>query len=309
MKRATRHGFYDGLVDLAREKEDIVVLDADLGKATGSEVFQKAYPKRYVDAGIAEQNMVGMAIGFARTGLVPFCGSMAVFVAGRAFEIIRNGAAYSHINLKVVGSHSGVTASGDGGTHQGILDIALMRSLPGMVVLSPCDYNEAYKMARVMYEYNGPMYIRTSRESVEDITSKRGKLSLGKAEILKSGEDVLIISTGMMTSLAIEASLALQKKGISAEVMNIHTIKPLDSKTILKEVRKCKGRVVVAEEANVIGGLGEEVSRLLVEEDGVKFREVGVEDKFGQSGETEKILSFYGITSENIIKKVKEELK
>ncbi len=305
-KAATRFGFYQGLVALAEEKKDIYALDADLAKTTGSEAFRKAFPERYIDVGIAEQNMVGIAAGLSRIGLVPFCSSMAVFAVGRAYEIIRNGVAYSGLNVKIIGSHGGITAAGDGGTHQAVEDIAAMRSIPGMVVLQPCDSNQAKKMAKMMYDHKGPVYLRTCREPVENITSKDDEIELGKVQVIKEGKDIAIIATGMMTILAHRALEDLKNKGVEASLVNVHTIKPLDKEGILREVRKCGKRVLVLEEANSIGGLVEAVAGALVEEDGVKYSYVAIDDKFGQSGKTDELLNLYGITKENIVKKAME---
>lgn len=305
-KAATRFGFYQGLVALAEEKKDIYALDADLAKTTGSEAFRKAFPERYIDVGIAEQNMVGIAAGLSRIGLVPFCSSMAVFAVGRAYEIIRNGVAYSGLNVKIIGSHGGITAAGDGGTHQAVEDIAAMRSIPGMVVLQPCDSNQAEKMAKMIYDHKGPVYLRTCREPVENITSKDDEIELGKVQVIKEGKDIAIIATGMMTILAHRALEDLKNKGVEASLVNVHTIKPLDKEGILREVRKCGKRVLVLEEANSIGGLVEAVAGALVEEDGVKYSYVAIDDKFGQSGKTDELLNLYGITKENIVKKAME---
>ncbi len=308
-KKATRHGFYDGLVSLARKHRDIYAVDADLGSATGSSIFQKEFPDRSVDVGIAEQNLVGISAGLARVGLVPFCSSMAVFVAGRGFEIIRNAVAYSRINVKIVGSHTGITAAGDGGSHQAIADLAAMRAIPNMVVLSPCDYIQAAKMAELMYAHQGPVYIRTSREPVEAVTRADDEIVLGKAQRLRNGRDICIIATGMMTVLAVEAARALHQEGIEAKVLNIHTIKPLDADAIRKAVLSCNGRVVVCEEANMFGGLSEGVASVLVEEDGIRFARVAIEDRFGQSGATSVLLEAYGITTENIVRKARSVMQ
>lgn len=300
VKKATRHGYNEGLVELAKEHEDIICLDADLGHATGSLVFRKAFPDRYIETGIAEQDLIGMAAGLARTGFVPFANSFAVFTAGRAFEIIRNAVCYSNVNVKIVGSHSGITPAGDGGTHQCIEDIAAMRSLPNMTVLSPCDFNQAKLMAKIMYEHYGPCYMRTSREPMPIITSLDDKIELGKAQILKEGKDVCIVATGVMTCLAKQAVDELKEEGVDAALVNIHTIKPLDMDTIKEYTRKCGGRVLVCEEANMYGGLGEAVAYGLVGTDGIKFDHVAVMDRFGQSGLSGELLEEYGITAENI---------
>lgn len=308
-REATRFGFYLGLVELAKEKEDIYALDADLAKTTGSVAFQKAFPDRYIDVGIAEQNMVGISAGLARVGLTPFCSSMAVFVAGRAFEIIRNSVCYPNLNVKIVGSHGGITASGDGGTHQAIEDIAIMRALPNMVVLSPCDSSQARKMASLMYKHNGPCYLRTSREPVENITTPDDEIEIGKAQVIEKGSDLTIVATGMMTILAHRALAILREKGVSATLINIHTIKPLDKETVIESVRSTKGRVLVCEEANYVGGLTEAVASALVEENNIKFSSVAILDKFGQSGLTGELLEAYGITKENIASKALELIK
>lgn len=305
-KAATRFGFYQGLVALAEEKKDVYALDADLAKTTGSEAFRKAFPDRYIDVGIAEQNMIGIAAGLSRIGLVPYCSSMAVFAVGRAYEIIRNAVAYSGLNVKIIGSHGGITAAGDGGTHQAVEDIAAMRSIPGMVVLQPCDSNQAQKMAKLMYDHKGPVYIRTCREPVENITRVEDEIEIGKAQVIKEGKDLAIIATGMMTILAHRALEELKEKGIDASLINIHTIKPLDKDGIIREVKKCGKKVLVLEEANSIGGLVEAVAATLVEEDGVKFSYIAIDDKFGQSGKTNELLAFYGITKENIVAKAIE---
>lgn len=306
IKQASRFGFFQGLIKAAQKNERVLVLDADLPKTTGSYDFGKVMPEKLLNVGIAEQNMVGMAAGLSKTGLIPFCCSMAVFSAGRAFEIIRNGVAYSSLNVKIVGSHGGITAAGDGGTHQCIEDIAIMRSLPNMVVLSPCDSNQAAAMAQLMVDYKGPMYIRTSREPTINLTSEDDIPVLGKAQKLVDGKDLCIIATGMMTVLAKEAIESLGKEGFSISLLNIHTIKPFDSETVREEVAKCSSKVLVCEEANVIGGLGDAVARALVTQDVKAFDEIGINDRFGQTGKTSVLLDAYGITSTNIAAKARE---
>jgi len=298
-KEATRFGFYEGLVELAKEHKDIYALDADLAKTTGSVAFQKAFPERYIDVGIAEQNMVGISAGLSKVGIVPFCASMAVFVCGRGFEIIRNAVTYSRLNVKIVGSHGGITAAGDGGSHQCVEDIGIMRSLPNMVVLQPCDGNQARLIAKMAYEHNGPVYIRTSREPMDNITGLSDSIELGKAQVLKEGSDLCIIASGMMTCLANQALEILRDKGISASLVNIHTIKPFDRSGVVAAVKKASGRVLVCEESNMVCGLTEAVAAALVEEDGIRFSHVAIEDCYGQSGLTGELLEAYGITKEN----------
>ena len=280
-KEATRFGFYEGLVELAKEHSNIYALDADLAKTTGSVAFQKAFPERYIDVGIAEQNMVGISAGLSKVGIVPFCSSMAVFAVGRAFEIIRNGVAYSRLNVKIVGSHGGITAAGDGGSHQCVEDVGVMRSLPNMVVLQPCDSNQARLIARMAYEHNGPVYIRTSREPMENITSQTDSIELGKIQTLVEGKDLCIVASGMMTCLAKQALDILKENGVGASLVNVHTIKPFDTDGIVSAVKKCGGKVLVCEESNVVCGLTEAVASSLVEENGIKISHVAIEDRFG----------------------------
>ena len=306
--RATRQGFGDGLAELMREKSDVISLDADLAHATGSSVVQNEFPDRFIDVGIAEQNLVGMAVGLSRTGYVPFASSFAIFLAGRAGEIIRNCAAYSKANVKFIGSHAGITPVGDGGSHQCIEDFGSMRAVPNMTILSPCDYNQAKVLVKKAYEINGPVYMRTSREGVPEITDENQEIVIGQAQIINEGSDLCIISTGFPVSLVMEAAERLQNEGINVAVMNIHTIKPLDKESILKYAKICR-RVLVVEEHNVLGGLSEAVSGVLVGQDGIKFDRIGIEDRFGQSGSTSDILNEYGITTKNILLHAKELLK
>lgn len=305
--RATRQGYGDGLAELMREKSDVIALDADLAMATGSSAVKKEFPDRFVDVGIAEQNLVGMAVGLSLTGYVPYASTFAVFMAGRAGEIIRNAAAYSKANVKFVGSHSGITPVGDGGTHQCIEDFGSMRAIPNMTILSPCDYNQAKVLVKKAYDIKGPVYIRTSREGVSEITDENQDITIGKAQILKDGEDICIISTGFPVSLVLEALEELEKDNINAAVLNIHTIKPLDKETILEYADKCK-KVLVVEEHNVLGGLSEAVAAVLVGKDGISFDRIGIEDRFGQSGSKAEVLNEYGLTSENIAKRARNLL-
>lgn len=300
VRLATRAGYGAALVKMGKEHEDLIVLDADLGHATGTLKFRDTYPDRYIEAGIAEQDLIGLAVGLSKTGYVPFASSFAVFAAGRGFEIIRNAVAYSRSNVKIVASHSGITPAGDGGTHQCIEDIALMRSLPNMTVLSPCDYNQVQLLAEAAYEFEGPVYMRTSREPMPLVTSLEDAVTIGKAQKLRGGSDVCIVSTGIMTPLAMEAAKALSAQGIEATVLNIHTIKPLDTETIREEVAACHDRVLVCEEANRCGGLGEAIAYDLLGRFPARMGHVCVNDRFGQSGLTAELLGEYGITSENI---------
>lgn len=299
-KKATRQGYSDGLVELGKKYNNVIVLDADLGHATGTATFQKAFPGRYIEAGIAEQNMIGMAVGLSKTGYVPFATSFAMFTAGRAFEIIRNAVAYSNANVKIVGSHCGITPAGDGGTHQCIEDIAAMRAIPNMTVLSPCDYNQVKLLVEAAYLHNGPVYMRTSREPMPIVTRETDTIEIGKAQKLRDGNDVCVVSTGIMTPLAVEAAQLLAEEGIQVAILNIHTIKPLDTDAICRETMACGGKVLVCEEANCMGGIGEAIAYGLMGKDEIRMGHVAVDDRFGQSGLTVELLDEYGITVENI---------
>lgn len=308
VKKATRQGFGDGLLKLAEEAQDLVVIDADLAHAVGTLGFAKKYPERHFETGIAEQNMIGVATGLSKVGYVPFACSFAMFTAGRAFEIIRNAVAYSNANVKILGSHSGITPAGDGGTHQCIEDIAAMRSIPNMTILSPCDYNQAQLLVKMAYDIKGPVYLRVSREPMPIVTSLDDKLEFGKAQVMQEGSDVCIVATGVMTMLALEAAEELAEEGIKATVLNLHTIKPLDIEGIISHTEKCGGRIVVCEEANRCGGIGEAIAYGLLGRVSAKMAHVCVEDRFGQSGWTDELLGEYGITSANIKDKVRSIL-
>ena len=304
-KKATRQGYGDGLVELGKKYENVIVLDADLGHATGTLAFRKAFPERYIEAGIAEQDLVGLAVGISKTGFVPFASSFAMFSAGRAFEIVRNAAAYSKANVKITGTHSGITPAGDGGTHQCIEDIAAMRSIPNMTVLCPCDYEQAKKAVEAAYHIDGPVYIRISREPTAIVTSPDDPLEVGKAQKLRDGKDLCIVSTGIMTPLSVEAAEVLAAEGIQATILNIHTIKPLDTDTICAETFRCGGRVLVCEEANRMGGIGEAAAYALLGKGEAHMAHVAVDDRFGQSGLTAELLAEYGITVDNIVAQAK----
>lgn len=307
-KKATRQGYGDGLVELGKKYANVVVLEGDLGHATGTLAFRKTFPERHIEAGIAEQNMVGMAVGLSKVGFVPFATSFAIFTAGRAFEIVRNAAAYSRANVKIVGSHSGVTPAGDGGTHQCIEDIAAMRSIPNMTILSPCDYEQAKVLVEAAYHIDGPVYIRTSREPMPIVTAPGQAVEVGKAQKLRDGKDLCIVSTGVMTPLAMEAAEMLAAEGIQAAVLNLHTLKPLDTASIRDAAAACGGRLLVCEEANRMGGIGEAIAYDLLGQGPVKMAHVAIEDRFGQSGESAKLLADYGVTADNIAAKAKSLL-
>lgn len=300
---ATREAYGKALEKLA-EKKEVVVLDADLGAATKSATFKKVAPERYFDMGIAEANMIGTAAGLAAGGKIPFASTFAVFATGRAFEQIRNSVAYPKLNVKIAATHAGVTVGEDGGSHQAIEDLALMRSLPNLVVVNPADAMEAEQAILALAEYEAPAYIRLGRAAVPDLHKEGYQFRLGKGEILKEGKDVAILATGIMTGKAMEAAEMLEKDGIHATVVNLATIKPLDTELIL-EVAKKTGKIVTAEEHSIIGGLGSAVAETLAEGYPVPMKRIGVEDVFGQSGDPESLLNHYGLTAENIAKAAK----
>ena len=300
---ATREAYGKTLVELV-ENKDIVVLDADLAGATKTAMFKKACPERFFDMGIAEGDMMGTAAGLAVSGKIPFASTFAIFAAGRGFEQIRNSICYPNINVKIAATHAGVTVGEDGGSHQAIEDISLMRSLPNMVVLNPADAVEARQMVLAAAEYVGPMYLRFGRAATPVIHDDSYKFELGKGEVVKEGKDVSIIATGIMVAKALEAAETLKSDGIDAEVINISTIKPLDNELVLASAKKT-GKVVTAEEHSIIGGLGSAVCELLAEEHPVKVTRIGVKDVFGQSGSPAALLEHYGLTAADIVKACK----
>lgn len=300
---ATREAYGKTLVELV-ENKDIVVLDADLAGATKTAMFKKACPERFFDMGIAEGDMMGTAAGLAVSGKIPFASTFAIFAAGRGFEQIRNSICYPNINVKIAATHAGVTVGEDGGSHQAIEDISLMRSLPNMVVLNPADAVEARQMVLAAAEYVGPMYLRFGRAATPVIHDDSYKFELGKGEVVKEGKDVSIIATGIMVAKALEAAETLKAEGIDAEVINISTIKPLDNELVLASAKKT-GKVVTAEEHSIIGGLGSAVCELLAEEHPVKVTRIGVKDCFGQSGTPAALLEHYGLTAADIVKACK----
>lgn len=301
---ATREAYGQTLVELI-QNENVVVLDADLANATKTVEFKKKCPERFFDMGIAEQDMVSTAAGFSISGKIPFVSSFAIFAAGRAFEQIRNSVCYPRLNVKIAATHAGVTVGEDGGTHQAVEDIALMRSIPNMVVLNPADDVEAKAIIHAAVEYNGPVYIRLGRAATPTIHNDNYKFEIGKGEILLEGKDVAIVATGIMVAKALEAAEKLKKDGISATVINIATIKPLDKELIINAAKK-NGKVLVAEEHSVIGGLGSAICEVLSQGFPVKTKLIGINDMFGKSGTPNELLEYYGLTAENIFRSVKE---
>ncbi len=299
-KIATREAYGLALAEFGAKYENLVVLDADLAAATKTSVFKKAFPDRFFDCGIAEGNMVGVAAGLASTGLIPFASSFAMFAAGRAFEQIRNSVGYPHLNVKIGATHAGISVGEDGATHQCNEDIALMRTIPGMVVINPADAVEARAAVEAAILHNGPCYLRFGRYAVPVINDKETyKFELGKGIELRDGSDVTIVATGLTVSLALEAHEILKEKGISARVINIHTIKPLDTEILVKAANET-GAILVAEEHSVVGGLGSAVCEAVCEKSPVPVVRFGMNDEFGRSGSAAKLLEMYGFTGENI---------
>lgn len=303
-KIATRESYGNALVEFANEY-DFVVLDADLAAATKTAIFKKKYPERFFDCGIAEGNMMSVAAGIAASGKTVFASSFAMFAAGRAFEQIRNSIGYPHLNVKIGATHAGISVGEDGATHQCLEDIALMRSIPGMVIVNPADAVEARAAVKAALEYNGPMYLRFGRLAVPVYNDPATyKFELGKGICLKDGTDVTIIATGLMVDIATNAAKILTEDGINARVINIHTIKPLDKEIIIKAAHDT-GAIVVAEEHNIIGGLGSAVAETVCESFPVPVIRVGTNDVFGRSGKVPPLLEMYGLTAENIVAKAK----
>ena len=304
IKTATRDAYGKALVELGERNPNILVLDADLAAATKTGAFKKAFPERFFDTGIAEGNMMGVAAGLATTGYTVFASSFAMFSAGRAFEQVRNTIAYPHLNVKIGATHAGISVGEDGASHQCCEDIALMRSIPGMVIINPADDIEARAAVFAAAEHNGPVYMRFGRLAVPRIFDEDYKFEIGKAVTLKEGSDVTIIATGLMVNEALMAAEELSKDGISAEVINMHTIKPLDKDAIIKSAKKT-GCIVTAEEHNVVGGMGDAVCDAVCSEYPVPVVKVGVEDTFGKSGPAVDLLHIFGLDADNIVKKAK----
>lgn len=293
------------MVELGKLHENLVVLDADLAGATKTAMFQKEFPERHIDCGIAEGNMIGVAAGLATTGKVPFASSFAMFAAGRAFEQVRNSVGYPKLNVKIGATHAGISVGEDGATHQCNEDIALMRTIPGMVVINPSDDVEAKAAVKAAYEHEGPVYLRFGRLAVPVINDNTEyKFELGKGIVLREGTDVTIIATGLEVSESLEAAKKLEADGISAKVINIHTIKPLDEKLVIESAKET-GKVVTVEEHSVIGGLGSAVCDVLSENYPVKVLKIGVNDVFGESGPALELIKKYELDADSIYKKVK----
>ena len=307
-KIATRESYGNALVELGKEHEDLVVLDADLAEATKTGMFKKVFPERHIDCGIAECNMIGVAAGIAATGKVPFASSFAMFAAGRAFEQVRNSVGYPKLNVKIGATHAGISVGEDGATHQCNEDIALMRTIPGMIVINPSDDVEAKAAVKAAYEHVGPVYLRFGRLAVPVINDNAEyKFEIGKAITLREGTDVTIIATGLMVQEALKAADLLAAEGIKARVIDLHTIKPIDKDIIIKAAKET-GAIVTTEEHNVIGGLGAAVAEVVTESCPVPVVKHGVEDVFGHSGTAEALMVKYGLTPEKIVEKAKQAI-
>ena len=306
-KQATREAYGQALEELGAVRQDVVVLDADLSKSTKTSMFQSKYPECFFNAGIAEQNLMGLAAGFAAAGKVPFASTFAVFATGRAYDQIRNSICYPRLNVKIAATHAGITVGEDGGSHQALEDINLMRGLPNMTVLVPADGPEAKNAVKAAAEYEGPVYIRLGRSGVPTITDADAPFVIGKGRVMREGSDVTLIGCGMMVAKALEAADALAEEGVSAAVIDMSTIKPIDRELIVEWAKKT-GAIVTAEEHNVIGGLGSAVAEVLVEEALVPMERVGIEDVFGESGTGGELVEKYRLTAEHIVEKARRAM-
>jgi transketolase len=305
-KIATREAYGKALVELGEQNKNVVVLDADLAGATMTKFFKAAHPDRFFDCGIAEANMMNIGAGLSTMGLIPFCSTFAMFGAGRAYEQIRNSIAYPKFNVKICCSHAGVSVGEDGGSHQSIEDIGLMRLIPGMTVIVPADANEARKATFALAEFQGPAYMRLARLATP-VFEEDYPFEIGKANVLREGKDVAVFACGLMVNEALEAAKLLSAEGIEISVINVHTIKPIDAACVTEYAQKC-GNVVTVEEHSVIGGLGDAVADVLMGKVCCKFRKIGVNDQFGQSGKAADVLREYGLTADQIAAKIKETL-
>ena len=307
-KGATREAYGKALVKLSNLNDRVVVLDADLSKSTKTADFKTAAPERFINMGIAEGNMMGVAAGLATCGKIPFASSFAMFAAGRAFEQIRNSICYPRLNVKVCATHAGLTVGEDGATHQSVEDIALMRAIPNMTIINPVDAVETEAAILAIAEYDGPCYVRLGRLAVETINDENNyKFEIGKGVTLSEGNDVTIVATGMMVQLALKAKEELSKEGINAKIINIHTIKPIDCELLVKAAKET-GAIVTAEEHSIVGGLGSAVSEVVTEEFPVPVVKVGIKDTFGESGKPDQLLEKYGLTVESIVNSAKRAI-
>ena len=305
-KKATRQAYGEALIELVEKNDKVVVLDADLANATQTCKLAKAHPEKFYNCGIAEGNMMDIGAGLSTMGLIPFCSTFAMFAAGRAYEQIRNSIAYPHFNVKICATHAGVSVGEDGGSHQCIEDIALMRVIPGMTVICPADANEAKAAVNAIAELDGPVYLRLARLATPVFEGDMIKpFTIGKANVLREGKDVALFATGLMVNEALEAARLLEADGMDAAVINVHTIKPIDAECVTRYAEKC-GKVITVEEHSVIGGLGDAVADVLMGKVNCRFRKIGVNDRFGQSGKAADVLREYGLTADQIAEAVKK---
>ena len=306
-KQATRQAYGEVLVELGAKNKDLVVMDADLSKSTMTVGFSKAFPERFFNMGIAEQNMYGVAAGLAASGKTVVASTFAMFATGRAFEIIRNSIGYPHLNVKICATHAGVTVGEDGASHQAIEDIALMRTIPGMTVLNPSDGVSARKAVEAAVTMEGPVYVRLGRAAVPIVYDEDMDFVIGKGILVKDGTDVTIVATGIMVNEAMQAAEKLKAEGISVRIIDIHTIKPIDEEIIVKAAKETRG-IVTAEEHSIIGGLGSAVAEVTAKNAPAKIRMIGIQDRFGQSGKPDQLMAEYNLTADDIVKACKELL-
>lgn len=305
-KIATRQSYGEALIELGKENENLIVLDADLAEATQTGKFRDMFPKRHIDCGIAECNMMGIAAGLATTGKVPFASTFAMFAAGRAFEQVRNSIGYPNLNVKIGATHAGISVGEDGATHQCNEDIALMRTIPGMTIINPSDDIEAKAAVKAAFKTNGPFYIRFGRLATPVINDNKDyKFEIGKGVVLKEGKDIAIIATGLCVNSALEAADLLEKDGINVKVINIHTIKPLDKKLIEETAKEC-GKIITVEEHSIIGGLGSAVCEAVCDSNPVHIKRIGIQDVFGESGQAIELLKKYRLDATGIYQQIKE---
>jgi len=306
---ATRDAYGEALIEIGKENENVVVLDADLSKSTKTYGFGQEFPNRFINVGIAEQNLIGMAAGLSTAGKIPFASTFAMFATGRAFEVIRNSVGYPKLNVKICATHSGITVGEDGASHQALEDISCMRVIPNMTVIVPADGVETKAAIHAIAKMNGPVYVRLGRLAVPTINDEASyKFEVGKGITLKEGSDVTIIATGLMVSEALDAAKELEIKGVNARVINIHTIKPIDAELIIKAAKETRA-IVTAEEHNIIGGLGSAVSEVISENFPVLLKRIGTNDTFGESGKPAELLKKYGLTKDNIVEAVTDIIK
>ncbi|RMF05851.1 transketolase family protein [Candidatus Woesearchaeota archaeon] len=307
-KKPTRDGFGTGTAEEGRENKDVVVLCGDLADSTRASWFAKEHPDRFIEVGVAEQNMVGMAVGLALVGKIPYVSTYAVFVPGRAWDQIRISVSYGNFPVKIMGAHSGISVGPDGATHQALEDVAITRCLPNMTVIVPCDAEETRKAVRAAAKLKGPVYIRFHREKVPVITTKDTPFEIGKAQVYREGKDVAVIAAGVMVFEALQAAAKLAKEGIDVRVINLGTVKPIDEETVIKAAREC-GAVVTAEEHQVMGGIGSAVMEVLGKNAPVPVEMVGVQDRFGESGQPDELMEKFGLTSKDVLKAIKRVLE